>query len=156
LWEGALRHFWLIFVVATFANAAIWWRRGRKEIAANPDLEPGYRRVIGWFLVVGNIPWLFIGVVVELPSEFSATIGQSTRAFLVLVIIYWIAGFYWLFLAGGAEDLAAHPGLLRGSPRNPRTIKMQYSLIIGAVVALLGLQYAFGPKPWRDFLASLL
>jgi hypothetical protein len=157
--ESALRHIWLIYVVATFVNAAIWWWRGRKEIAANPELEPGYRRLIGWFLVVGNIPWLIIGAVFELPSEFSPTIGQSIKVFSVIVIIYSIAGFYWLFVAGGAEDLAAHPGLGRWSSRDPQTLKMQYLLIIIVaplgLLAVLGLQYAFAPQIWRDFLAGL-
>jgi hypothetical protein len=155
-----LRHFWLIFIAATFVNAAIWWQRGRKEIAANPDLEPGYRRLIGWFLVVGNIPWLFLGAMLEFPGEFLLTIRQFIQAWFVIVIIFLIAGLYWLFVAGGAEDLAAHPGLPRWSSRNPQTIKMRCLLLIIVaplgLLAILWLQYRFGPLAWRDFLAAAL
>ena len=123
-----LRHAWLLFVVVTFANAAVWWFRGRAEIARNPALEWGYRRLVLRFLVYGNIPWLILGAAFELPPAFR---GPLLIAFAITIVVYWIAGFYWLVFGGGAEELAAHPGLLRGSPRDPRTIKAQFSILLG-------------------------
>jgi hypothetical protein len=44
-------------------------------------------------------------------------------AFGITIVFYWIAGFYWIVFGAGAEELAAHPGILMGSPRDPSTIK---------------------------------
>jgi hypothetical protein len=126
------RHVWLLFVIITFVNAAIWWSRGRAEIAKNPALEWGYRRLILRFVIYGNLPWIILGGAFELSPPYS---GLLLIAFAVTIVVYWIAGFYWVVFGGGAEDLAAHPGILRGSPREPRVIKAQVSIILSAVVA---------------------
>jgi hypothetical protein len=149
--EIALRHYWLLFVAVTCINAAIWWRRGRKEIARNPALEPGYRRLIAWFLIIGNFPWLMVGAKRELPATYIPLSSvEFLHVFEAVIVIYWIAGCYWLFLGRGAEDLAAHPGLLRGDPRNPKTIRIQYLIIIGSLLTIVALQYASGGKdPWE-------
>jgi hypothetical protein len=151
-----VRHVWLMFVIITFANAAIWWSRGRAEIAQNPALKWGYRRLIIGFLIFGNIPWLILGAAFELlPSPFS---GPLLIAFAVTLVVYWIAGLYWLFFGGGAENLAAHPGSLRAPEqlaRDPRAIKVVVLSIIGATFVMLlvmGLSvFMFGlpPQPIR-------
>lgn len=146
--ETALRHFWLMFIVITFANAAVWWRRSRREIANNPALEQGYRRLIRRFLIIMNIPWLILGAQLELPTPPLSSLRFIT-VFAAVIVIYWIAGFYWLFLAGGAEDLATHPGILRGDPRNPTSIKVQYAVIIGLGITILAALLASGLFPWH-------
>jgi len=105
-----------------FVNAAVWWFRSRPEIAENPALKWGYRKLIRGCLIYGNIPWLILGAAFELPRAFR---GPLFIAFAATVVVYWIAGFYWLAFGGGAEDLAAHPGILKGSVRDPWTIKAQ-------------------------------
>jgi hypothetical protein len=128
------RHPWLIvvpFVIITFTNAAIWWSRGREEIAKNPALEWGYRRLVLRFLIYGNIPWVILGAAFELPPPFG---GPLLIAFAITIVFYWIAGFYWVVFGSGAEELAAHPGVLMGSPRDPRTIRAQVSIILGLIL----------------------
>ena len=111
------RHAWVMFVIITFVNAAIWWSRGRGEIAKNPALEWGYRRLILRFLIYGNIPWLILGGALELPPVFR---GPLLIAFAMTIVFYWIAGFYWVVFGGGAEELATYPGIFRGgTPRDP-------------------------------------
>jgi hypothetical protein len=127
----ATPHLWLMFVVATFAKAAIWSFRGRAEIAKNPALKWSYRRLVLGFRIFGNIPWLILGAGFELPAAFRV---PFLIAFAITIVVYWIAGFYWLAFGGGAERLAAHPGILRGSPRDPWTIKMQFLVILGVVL----------------------
>ena len=126
--SSILRHAWLLLVIVTFANASVWWFRGRAEIAENPALEWGYRRLILGYLIYGNIPWLIVGAAFELPPAFFRPL---LIAFAITIVVYWIAGFYWVVFGGGAEDLAAHPGLLRRSPRDPRTIKVHFSSLLG-------------------------
>jgi len=118
-----LPHLWLMFVVVTFLNAAIWWFRGRAEIAKNPDLKWGYRRLIPRFLIFWNIPLLILGASLELPAPFRA---PFLIAFAISIVVLQIASAYWVFFCGGAEQLAAHPGFLKqmGDPRDPWTIKM--------------------------------
>lgn len=138
--SSILRHVWLAFVIMTFANAAVWWFRGRAEMARNPALEWGYRRLVLGYLIYGNIPWLIVGAAFELPPAFFRPL---LIAFAITIVVYWIAGFYWVVFGGGAEDLAAHPGLLRGSPRDPRTIKVQVPcfLGLGLVAGILVVSY---------------
>src|ERR1700704_3277288 len=116
------RHGWLFFVAATFANAAIWWYRGRQKMAENPALVSGYRRLIWGLLVYGNIPWLVLGVGFELPYLLPTLL----ITFFVVVIILWIGASYWIFFGGGSKDLAMHPGILRGNPQEPGEIEEQF------------------------------
>jgi hypothetical protein len=142
-----LRHLWLMFVIITFVNAAIWWSRGHPEIANNPALKWGYVRLIRGYLIFGNIPWLILGAAFELPSAFR---GPLLIAFAVTIVVYWIAAFYWLAFAGGAEELAAHPGILRGAVRDPRTVKAQVlGIMVATVVGMLLVIgfFVFAPPP---------
>jgi len=127
-----------MFVAATCANAAIWWYRGRRAMAKNPTLKPGYRRLIRGFLIFRNIPYLVLGSGLELwgyayPKE---KLWSFLFPFAMLVPVYWLATGYWLIFRGGAEDLVAHPGLPRGTPQNPNTIKVGYAVLI--LVLVLG------------------
>jgi hypothetical protein len=133
-----IAHVWLWFVAVTFANAAIWWHRGHSEIARNPDLAPGYRRLIRGFLIYGNIPWLVLGCALELPYLIpSLSFGPLFVIFLCSIPAYWILIGYWLFFRGGAEDLAMHPGILQGSPRDPDFIKREEFLFPNAVFLIV-------------------
>ena len=100
-------------------------------MAKNPALTWGYRRLILGFLIYGNIPWLILGAVFELPRAFR---GPLLIAFAITIVVYWIAGVWWLAFGGGAEQLAAHPGILRGPPRDAWTIKVQVLSILGATL----------------------
>lgn len=130
------RHAWLIFIIITSANAAMWWFRSRPEIAKNPALESGYRRLILGLLIFGNIPWLILGAALELPPAFS---DPLLIAFSVAIVVYWIAGLYWLVFRGGAEYLAAHPGIFRGTTPAPRTIKVDVLGLAGTAFLVTGL-----------------
>jgi hypothetical protein len=138
------RHAGLMFVlplvIITFANAAIWWSRGREEIAKNPALKWGYRRLVLRFLIYGNIPWVILCAAFELPPPFRVPLWI---AFAITIVFYWIAGFYWIVFGGGAQELAAYPGLLRGAPRDPSTIKTQVSIILSLILvgAILVVSY---------------
>jgi len=101
-----------------------------------PALESGCRRLILWLLIFGNIPWLILGAALELPRAFS---GPLLIAFGVTLVVYWIAGLYWLVFRGGAEYLAAYPGIFRGSTPAPRTIKIDVLVLAGTALVVTGL-----------------
>jgi hypothetical protein len=138
------RHAWLIFVVVTCLNGASWWYKGRREMAENPDLKPGYRRLVWWWLICGNMPWLVMGAGIlsgSVPSPwhyFSPRNGPFVIAFYITVVALWIAAFHWLFFRGGAEDLVTHPGLLNLRTQSPRAVKGLFLVALaGGVAGLL-------------------
>jgi len=136
-----LKYAWLLFIVNTCVNAAIWRHRGRKEIAANPRLEPGYKRLIRGWLVLFNTPFLLMGAGILMGSVptvfgyFNLHGGPFVIAFWITIVAGWAVLLRWLF-RGGAEELVAHPGLLNGDLQ-PRLVKMY------AVLALCGGMFAF-------------
>jgi len=143
------RHVWILFVVITCANGAIWWRRARALIAEDPTLESGYRRLVRSWLVYGNIPWLVMGAGIlfgGVPSVFhyfNPRNGPFVVAFYVTVVALWIATFHWLFFRGGAEDLIAYPGLLNLPVQRPWAVKVFFLLavtggVLGLLVMILG------------------
>jgi hypothetical protein len=137
------RHAWLLFVIVTCANGAVWWVRARPRIAENPALQEGYRRLIRGWLIYGNLPWLVMGAGIlsgSVPSTFhyfNPRNGPFVIAFYVTVVAFWIATFYWLFFKEGAETLLAHPGLLNVPVGRPWTVKAYFLLCLaGGVIGL--------------------
>jgi hypothetical protein len=135
-----------MFVFVTCANGAVWWYRGRRKMAENPSLTPGYRRLVRSWLIYGNLPWLVMGAGILFGSVssslqyFNPRNGPFVIAFDLTTVALWIAAFYWLLFRGGAEDLARHPGLLRSS--DPRAVKAFFLLasaggVFGLVMELL-------------------
>ena len=55
------RYGWVLFILVTSLNGAVWWRRGRKYIGETPTLAPGYQRLICGWLIFGNLPWVVMG-----------------------------------------------------------------------------------------------
>ncbi|MGB8226981.1 MAG: hypothetical protein WCE45_09010, partial [Sedimentisphaerales bacterium] len=56
-----MRWFWVVFIVVTFINAAIFKVRASIQIQKNPDLREGYRKIIKGFVIWTNIPWIVMG-----------------------------------------------------------------------------------------------
>src|SRR5262249_28329143 len=102
--ELIFHYFWLLCILATCANAAIWWTKGKTYMARNPELLPGYRSLTHGFAFWGNIPWLVMGfgsTVGHVPSLSYYFRPQDRNpyvlAWFLFVIVLWIIGFYWLF-----------------------------------------------------------
>jgi hypothetical protein len=151
--ETFLNYFWLLAIVANGLNAVIFWMKAQPYIQKQPDLRPGYIRLIRGFLLSMNVPWVVMG--------FSLTTGgvSSTADYLYprtgnqLVVAWWISVWslilllsHWILFRGGAEHLIKHPGLLRGNPTNPKTIKLLWLLaVIGNIVAS-GVIFSLKPR----------
>lgn len=143
------RYVWIVFVIVTCVNGAIWWYRARPRIARDPGLEEGYRQLIQWWVICGNLPWLVMGAgilfggVPTVFHYFNPRNGPFVIAFYVTTVILWVASFYWLFFRKGAEQLVTHPGLLNFPVESPRAVKMFFLLtlaggLLGLSVMLLG------------------
>jgi hypothetical protein len=134
-----------MLVAVTLANALVLKFRSRDYIRQRPGLTRGYQQLFLGVLFWGNLPWLVMGTGIELggvPSMFSYLRPRDGNPFVLawfcVVVMLWILGFYWLFARRGAEFLIEHPGLLRGTPKNPAMIKAAYCLAgAGGIVGLL-------------------
>ena len=87
------------------------------------EISPTHSRL---FLIYGNIPRLVLGCPIELPHLIpSLSSGSLLVFFMCFIPAYWILTECWLFFRSGAEGLARHPGILRGSPRDTNAIKRE-------------------------------
>jgi len=139
-----LRHAWLMLITVTVVNALILKYRSRRYIQERPELAQGYARLFRGVLLWGNLPWIVMGVGIELggvprlSSYFRPRDGNPfVLAWFGVVIALWVFGFHWLFARRGAEFLVEHPGLLRGAPESPSMIRIFYCLMVaGGVVGV--------------------
>lgn len=121
--ELLFRHFWIVFVAATFVNQRAWWNRVQNRLRSNPDLEPGYRRLYRGSLFWTNLPWLAMGVGIlsgQVPSMFDFLRPSEGNVFVLawwgLMAAILSLGTWWIFFAGGAETLERHPGVYMVPP----------------------------------------
>lgn len=136
------RYFWLIAIAVSIANGLIWWRRAQPVMAKHPERAAGYRRLITGWIVFGCIPWIVMGIgvmfggVPDIFHFFNPRNGPFVVAWYVSLAGIWLLLTWWVFFRGGAEKLAAHPGLFRGSDLSPGAVKALcvLSLVIGVVV----------------------
>jgi hypothetical protein len=49
--KNLLNYFWLLMILVNGINAAVFWLRAQPYIQQNPNLRPGYIRLISWFFV---------------------------------------------------------------------------------------------------------
>ena len=145
-----LRHAWLMFVAVTCINVLFVKLHSRQHIRQRLELAAGYRRLIRGYLFWGNLPWIVMGVGLELgglPSIFSYFRPRDGNpfvlAFFAVVIAEWILSFWWLFFAHGADFLVDHPGVFPGLPRSPLIIRLYYCLCVsGGIFGFLFLWFS--------------
>lgn len=148
------KHFWVAFVIVTILNGAIWWFRGRPHRERDPSLTEGYRSLVKGLVVWGNLPWLIMGSGIlfgGVPTMFHYFNPRDpnpfVKAWFVSVVAIWIAGTYWLFVHGGAEQLIRHPGLIQSPNANPIYLKVIWLLSIAGGIAAFVVMYlgSFAP-----------
>ena len=94
-----LRHFWVMFIVVTSLNGAVWWHRAKPVIAAHPERRESYRRLIRGFLFWGNLPWVVMGLgilVGGVPTVFhyfNPRNGPFVIAWYCTVVLIWVLTF---------------------------------------------------------------
>jgi hypothetical protein len=148
------KYFWVAFILVTFVNGAIWWSRSKPHRIRDPALTESYRSLIRGFVIWGNIPWLVMGAGIVfggVPSIFHYFDPKSPNPFIAAwfgsVFFLWIAGCYWLFARGGAEELIRHPGLIQPQMSSPSAIKALWVLCLAGGVFGVALMYFGDFKP---------
>jgi len=140
--DFASKDFWIIFVLFTFLNAAVFRFRSRRYIQEDPDLAEGYSKIIRGFVFWGNLPWIVMGagcVLGGVPSIYHFLQPRQGNpfvlAFFASVFLIWGLGTFWLLFRSGAEMLVRHPGLFSVEIKSPRTVKLFWFLCLGGGVA---------------------
>ena len=148
-------YFWLICVIITIVNGAVFKHKSKKYIEEKPELSEGYATLIRGFVFWGNVPWVVMGIgftIGGVPSVWHYFRPQDGNpyvlAWFVSVFVVWILGTYWLFFRDGAELLVSHPGLLNVHSSNPLVIKLLWVLCLGSGVVGIVLMYTLNiPTP---------
>ena len=146
------KYFWIVAIIVTGINLIIFRKRAQKYIKENPQLEEEYAALFRGFLFWMNIPWIIMGIgctIGGVPSIWHYFRPRDSNPYVLAwfgsVFLMWILGTYWLFLRGGAEKLAQHPGMLelrygfkRKDITNPALIKTFWVLALaGGIVAFV-------------------
>lgn len=135
-------NFWLIALLTNVLNSIIFWFRAQPYIQQNPVLKPGYIRLIRGFLIGMSIPWVIMGIGLGTGQVATITDYFHPRSGNQAVIAWWVSIWalflfysHWIWCQQGAEKLVQHPGLARGSPTNPKAIKLNsiLMLVIGLI-----------------------
>jgi hypothetical protein len=132
------RYAWILFILVTIANGLIWWKRSKPFVLARPELQAGYRRLVRGWILWGSIPWVVMGIgctVGGIPNCFQFFRPRDGNYFVLAwwssILLLIILGTFWMF-TGGAEAIAAHPGILNksfaGEYPSPRGIKVIWCL----------------------------
>jgi hypothetical protein len=147
--SAIVQHFWIVFILGIVANGLTWKWRSKKYIAENPGLQEGYDRLIKGYLIFGNIPWVIMGIglvtgMTKSMSDFfnPGQLNPIVIAFLLVLIVEWMLGIYWIFFNGGAETLVKHPGLFTSSAKGNEkfeTMKVKLLWIVAILGGLLGI-----------------
>ena len=148
------RHFWFVFIAVTVANGYAWWSNVQNRIRADPDLEPGYRRLYWGYMIWCNVPWILMGVgilsgQVAQVHDFLRPSGGN------LFVLMWYGamgallclGTYWIFLCGGAELLERHPGVFMIPPWSASKLRLFWLGLVAwnaGIATLLFLGFSWG------------
>jgi hypothetical protein len=121
---------WVVALVAVLIHIPTMWRRVRPHIEAQPELLAGYRRLIYWNAFWMSLPWLVMGVGVNIGGvptflNFLRHMigGPFVWAFWVVLFTEFLLLGYWAIWRGGAETLSAHPGIATYRAHSVRWMK---------------------------------
>jgi len=152
--EVVFKHFWLVFVAVTALNGRYWWAGVQARIQAQPELEPGYRRLYRGFLFWANVPWLLMGAGIlsgQVRWMFDFLEPRSGNPY---VLAWWwangavlAAGTVWVLWGGGAETLARHPGFALVPEWSASKIRWLWIGVVTWNVTIGGFLFFWSPAP---------
>ncbi len=145
------RYFWLLALIITAINAAVFRTRANERINASPELAEGYALLLRGYLIAMSIPCIVMGIGctvggLQVWDYFNPRAGNPyVLAWYASIVVLWSLGTYWLFFRDGAEMLVKHPGLVtfrmgfsRTEISNPTVIKAFWLLCLaGGIVAVV-------------------
>jgi len=124
------KYFWAVALAFGAINAISLRFKFSRIVREQPEHARGYAQLFWGYSVAVNVPWVVMGVgstVGEVPTVWHYFRPQDGNPWVLAfwggLLLLWLLGTYWLFLARGAEMLAQHPGFLLGLPSNPSAVK---------------------------------
>jgi hypothetical protein len=146
-----LQHGWILFIIVNIINHFAAKNRVEKYIVQNPELQSGYDQLFKGILILGNIPWLIMGMA-DL-TGYTQTIFDFFRpkemnpfvlAFHIYMLTILLLFARWIYFKKGAEFLMQHPGIitLKGMSEtsNPTAAEIKRFLafsLLGGFAALI-------------------
>jgi hypothetical protein len=132
------RDAWLLFLGVVLLNVPILWHRSRPQIAAHPELEAGYRRLIRGLAFWMSLPWLVMGLGymvggVQTLRDFLRPAAGGPYVWALWAVVYaeLVLLGYWAVWGGGAKALVRHPGVINIRTRSVRRMRR---LLVGTAV----------------------
>ncbi|RLC13765.1 MAG: hypothetical protein DRI57_15660 [Deltaproteobacteria bacterium] len=145
LFELLSKHFWIMGIIVTFANAITMKIRAKKNIERDPSLKPGYDAIFKGMITWGNMPWILMGAGIltgNVPNIWHFLRPKDGNPFVIVffisIVTIWLLVTYWLFVKNGAEMLVKHPGIFRSDFSSPNMVKFFWVLILaGGIVGVI-------------------
>jgi hypothetical protein len=132
------RYFWLVALIITAINGAVYRQRLQSLIDAHPEGARGYQQFTLGFIIVNALVWAVMGIGIlfgGVPSVFSyfnpSTGNPYVLAWHAVVIGMWILGVIWIFFRGGAQFMVDHPGLMNVNMSKPIYVQLWFLACIG-------------------------
>ena len=148
------RHSWVLFIVVTCINGAVFYWRTRRESREHPELAGGYATLVrGWFFW-GNLPWVVMGLGVMvggIQTTFHFFVPRQgdpwVLAWFASLAAIYVLGTYWIFFRGGAAMLARHYGIFSSAARStsPGVVKTYYLMMIVPGIAAMVMMFLWNP-----------
>ena len=148
MFELIFRHFWLLALGIGLLNYFMIKRRIRPLIDENPDLEPGYERLLTWFLLFLTLPWIIAGTAIlsgAAASLFDILSPHSgnwfVQIFWVCIVTLCVGPMGWVVFGSGAEFLEQHPGVVRINfpgvdPQKPTARQIRRAMIFFLIISV--------------------
>jgi len=155
-----IKYAWLVFIIFTTANYFFLKSQTQKIAEENPDLKPGYDKLLKVILIYGNIPWVIMAIG-DLTGQTNSifdyfnprSFNPFVLAFHFYLIVIWVLSFRWIYFKKGADFLVQHPGLVYiqgfGKPITPtsKLIKVFFALsLLGGIIGMATMWLANFPK----------
>jgi hypothetical protein len=153
---------WVAFIFVTVVNYFILRQTIQKHIDLNADLKTGYDNFFKSFLILGNIPWVIIGIGMltgQTNSVFDffhpKLLNPIVLTFHLYAIIVFILSIYWIYFKNGADFFTRHPGIIRfqgfGKSKDitsTMSIKLFFAIVIlGGIAGLTMMWLIDFPTP---------
>ncbi len=152
----------IVFIIVTVVNYFIQ-KSGTNEYAEkNPDLKPGYDKLLKGSVFLHISPWIIV-VIGDLCGSTNGIFDyfhpRSMNPFVLFfhfyLILIFILTIIWIYFKGGADFLSKHPGLIKfngfgGSKdvTSPLSIKIFFALcLLGGIAGMLMMWLLNFPTP---------
>ena len=143
----------MVFLVMVAVNALIIRHRAQTDLAAHPEKEASYARLLRGYLFWLGLPWMVAGAIMMSGGATSvfdffrpAEASLAVAGWHLLLFVLWMLSAYWVFVVGGAEELAAHPAFLRHY--TPLAIKLwAVFTLVGGIAGELAMWSGVIPLP---------